>query len=91
MSIEKEMVIHGLKKRYDLVIVDSFGNPKILVECKQSNVKINEETFFQIMKYNLHLKVNHFFLTNGLGHFYLKTDSNNKTSIYEEIPNYSSI
>ena len=50
------------------------GNPDIIVECKAPSIKITQETFDQIARYNLKLNANYLIVTNGINHYYCKMD-----------------
>ena len=39
ISVEKELNYFGLKKRWDIVVVNNLFEPIILVECKAPNIK----------------------------------------------------
>ena len=89
ISIEKQFLVNNLKKRTDIIIFNASGNPEIMVECKAPTVKITQETFYQIARYNLKIKANYLFVTNGLDHFYCQIDFENETYIFlKEIPKY---
>jgi len=89
IAIEKQLTVNNLKKRSDILVFNSDGKPEILVECKAPKVKITQNTFDQIARYNLKLKANFLILTNGLEHFYCKMDFENETYIFlKEVPNY---
>ena len=77
ISIEKQFLVNNLKKRTDIIIFNASGNPEIMVECKAPTVKITQETFDQIARYNLKIKANYLFVTNGLDHFYCQIDFEN--------------
>jgi hypothetical protein len=89
IAIEKQLIINNRKKRTDILIFNSEGKPDIIVECKAPKIKITQNTFDQIARYNLKLKANFLVVTNGLEHFYCKMDFENKSYIFlKEIPNY---
>jgi len=89
IAVEKQLTINNRKKRTDVLIFNADGKPDIIVECKAPNIKINQDTFDQIAKYNLKLKANFLIITNGLKHFYCKMDFENETYIFlKEIPSY---
>ncbi len=90
INVEKQLWVNTLKKRYDIVIFDSLGNISILVECKSPKIKVNQETFDQIAKYNMQLKAEFLMVTNGLQHFYCKMDfSKEKYTFLKQIPDFS--
>ncbi|MDP4599608.1 MAG: type I restriction enzyme HsdR N-terminal domain-containing protein [Polaribacter sp.] len=89
ISIEKQLLINNLKKRTDIIIFNTFGNPEIIVECKAPTIKITQETFDQIARYNLKIKANYLFVTNGLDHFYCQMDFENETYVFlKELPDF---
>ena len=89
MSVEKQFTINGLHKRADIVIYGKDLQPHIIVECKAPNIKITQETFDQIARYNLSLKAKYLMLTNGLQHYYCKMNFEKETYVFlEELPNF---
>jgi hypothetical protein len=89
IAIEKQLTINGLKKRSDILIFNTNGKPEIIVECKAPSVKITQETFDQIARYNLTLKANYLVVTNGLQHIFCKIDTLKESYIFlPEIPDY---
>jgi len=89
IALEKQLTINNRKKRTDILIFNKEGKPDIIVECKAPYIKIAQDTFDQIARYNLKLKANYLIVTNGLQHFYCKMDFEYETYIFlKEIPNY---
>ncbi len=89
IAVEKQLVVNNLKKRFDILIFNTDGTPNIIVECKASSVKIAQDTFDQIARYNLKLNVNYLVVTNGLTHYFCKLDLENEQYVFlENIPNY---
>ncbi|APG64308.1 restriction endonuclease subunit R [Tenacibaculum todarodis] len=89
IAIEKQLTINNRKKRTDILIFNAEGKPDIIVECKAPKIKITQDTFDQIARYNLKLNANYLIVTNGLEHFYCKMDFENETYIFlKEVPNY---
>ncbi len=68
------MVLNGTKKRYDVVVFNSNGSIHLIVECKAPTVKITQETFDQIARYNLVTNATYLMVTNGLQHYYCQLD-----------------
>jgi len=90
INVEKQLKIAGLTKRYDIVVFEPDGNIQIIVECKAPKVKITQETFDQIARYNLTLKANFLMVTNGKDHYFCKMDYENENYIFlNDIPEYS--
>ena len=77
IAIEKEIEFNGIKKRFDIVSYSSEGKINLLVECKASNIEINQKTFDQILIYNKILKSKYLMVTNGINHYYCKINEDN--------------
>ena len=89
-AVEKKLTINKLTKRTDILIFNAEGNPDIIVECKAPSIKITQETFDQIARYNLKLNANYLITTNGLEHFYCKMEFENERYVFlKDIPIYS--
>jgi hypothetical protein len=90
IALEKQLVINNRKKRTDILIFNKNGTPEIIVECKAPSIKITQDTFDQIARYNLKLNAHYLIVTNGLQHFYCKMDFENETYIFlKDIPSYN--
>ena len=87
MGVEKMVKYNALKTRADIVLYTTEGKAKMIVECKAPNVKITQDTFNQIAKYNFKLKVPFLVVTNGMQHFCCKMDyEKNINCFLEEVP-----
>ena len=90
IAIEKQLKINSLSKRTDILIFDKNAQPDIIVECKAPSVKIRQDTFDQIARYNLNLNANYLIITNGLQHFFAKMNTKEKKyEFLKDIPEYS--
>lgn len=65
MSVERKLTLHGMTRRYDLVLFDVKGNPFLLVECKAPIIPLNQDVLDQAARYNLTIQVPYLFVTNG--------------------------
>ena len=74
INVEKELKINDLKKRYDIVIFNTDGSIHLIVECKAPKIKIKQDTFDQVARYNLALNATYLMVTNGLNHYYCVMD-----------------
>jgi hypothetical protein len=89
INIEKELIINGLKKRYDIVVFDTKGQIHLIVECKSPNIPITQTTFDQVARYNLALNATYLMVTNGLNHYYCQMDFEaERYQFLKEIPDY---
>lgn len=87
ISVEKQLLLNGTKKRTDLVIFNSALKPLVIVECKQPSVVLDQKAINQTLRYNLTLQVPYIFVSNGNQHVCLKIDGQNP-EILKEFPNY---
>jgi hypothetical protein len=91
INVEKIIKINDLDKRYDIVVYQPNGNLFLLVECKAPEVKISQQTFDQIARYNLVLKAQYLMVTNGLNHYFCQMDFENEKYIFlKELPEFIS-
>ena len=87
INVEKQLNLHGTKKRYDIVVFNPNGSIFLIVECKAPTIEINQETFDQIARYNLVTQAEYLMVTNGLDHFYCQMDYNNERYVFlRELP-----
>jgi len=87
ISVEKQLKLHKTVKRYDIVVYNRDGGIELIVECKAPNIKISQDTFDQIARYNFVLKANLLMVTNGLEHYFCKMDFEaEKYEFIEELP-----
>ncbi|MFA7445055.1 MAG: type I restriction enzyme HsdR N-terminal domain-containing protein [Flavobacteriaceae bacterium] len=87
VNVEKLIKVNGLSKRYDIVVFKPDGSIFLLVECKAPTIKITQETFNQIARYNLVLNAEYLMVTNGVDHYFCKMDFENQRYVFlEELP-----
>ena len=92
ISVEKGLVQYGKDFRYDALVVDRSLKPLILIECKAPDIKITDDVFTQIARYNITLQVRYFVVTNGLQHYCCEINLESGTwKFLPDIPHYSSI
>lgn len=65
ISQEYPVNINGQHQRADIVVIDDFAKPHILVECKASDIEIDNEVVMQAMRYNAIVQARYILLTNG--------------------------
>ncbi|MDA8857871.1 type I restriction enzyme HsdR N-terminal domain-containing protein [Flavobacteriales bacterium] len=89
MGVEKMVKYNSLKTRADIVIWNRERMPSVIVECKAPNIKITQDAFNQIARYNFKLRVKYLVVTNGLQHFCCEMDyESKKITFMQEIPEY---
>ena len=89
IAVERGITVNGLQKRFDIVIFNNEGKPKMIVECKSAEEKLNEKVFEQIARYNLTLNVDFLWVSNGENNFCCKL--RNGIGLLEKVPGYSDL
>jgi hypothetical protein len=89
LAVERSLRINQHDFRTDIVLFSKTGQPLVIVECKAPEVKISQQVFDQIARYNLALRVDYLVVTNGMMHYCCRFDQQNLTySFLPEIPDY---
>jgi hypothetical protein len=87
--LEKTLTYNKMKRRPDVVAHDRQGKPLLIVECKAPDVKITQQTFDQIARYNSVLKVPYLIVTNGIKHYCCRMDYSLGNYVFlNDIPGY---
>lgn len=66
IAIEKELLLNGLKKRYDIVVYTKQLTPYLIIECKAPYVALDHLVIEQALRYNLVIKAELLMITNGV-------------------------
>lgn len=92
LAVEAGVNVNNNPQRADLVVFDRRGNPAMVVEFKAPEVKITQQTFDQIARYNMRLKVKFLVVSNGLQHFCCRLDFEaGSYAFLPDIPAFSEI
>lgn len=87
--IERSLRINQHDFRSDIVLFARTGIPIVVVECKAPEMKISQDVFDQIARYNMELRVSYLIVTNGLSHYCCRFDPDQLTYTFlPEIPDY---
>jgi hypothetical protein len=90
INVEKQLKLNDTIKRYDIVVFNPNGSIQIIVECKAPKIKINQQTFDQIARYNFVLDAELLMVTNGLDHYFCQMDFENEKYIFlKDLPKYN--
>lgn len=90
MAVEKQILVNQKQRRFDLLIYLRSGQPHLIAEFKAPDVKITQEAFDQVVRYNMALRVERVVVSNGIRHFACEIDYVGNTYAYlKEIPEYS--
>ena len=89
MAVEKQIMVNGNQRRFDLLIYRKSGQPHLIAEFKAPNIKITQDTFDQVVRYNMALRVERVVVSNGMQHFVCEIDyANNSYTFLREIPEF---
>lgn len=89
IGVERSFEVNNLSKRCDILVYNLTGEPLLIVECKSFRVKIKQDTFDQIARYNIKYKVKYLVVTNGIDHYCCRMDYiNNNYEFLEYIPDF---
>jgi hypothetical protein len=89
IAVETGLKYNQLQKRADILVYDKLANPFMLVECKAPEIKITQDTFDQVARYNMAFKVKFLIVTNGMDHFCCSMDYSASTyQFLKEIPTF---
>lgn len=92
IGIEQKIPGNNQKFRTDIVVFSKLAKAIMIVECKAEKVKISQDVFDQIAKYNMQFKADFLVVTNGIKHFACKMDYVAKTyNFIQEIPEYGEL
>ncbi len=65
---ELSLTYNNMSRRADIVVVDEYGKPFIIIECKAPQINLSDKTFFQIAQYQNSIPAKILILTNGVDH-----------------------
>lgn len=91
ISNEIGIDVNGTRKRCDTVVFSRKAKPFIIVEYKAPGIKITQNVFDQIVRYNIALHADYLVVSNGLSHFCCKINyADNSYHFIPDIPDYLS-
>ncbi|RYZ60757.1 MAG: type I restriction enzyme HsdR N-terminal domain-containing protein, partial [Chitinophagaceae bacterium] len=65
IAVEKEILLNGMQKRFDMLVYDKAHQPWMMIECKAPAVSLSEAVLQQALRYNMVLPVRWILITNG--------------------------
>lgn len=88
IAVEKELVLNGLKKRFDILVYDNLFQPWLMVECKAASVRLSENVLQQVLRYNITIPVPYLVITNG-DHTLAWKKENNQLVVLNAFPSWA--
>ena len=90
IAVEKQVLLGGLAKRFDIVIYNREHNPWMLIECKAPEVDITDATLQQLLQYQHSMQCRYWVLTNGHQTFCADARNIQQITWLKELPAYNS-
>lgn len=92
IAVEAGVKVNNNPQRADLLIFDRAGKAALVAEFKAPEVKISQQTFDQIVRYNMQLKVPFLIVSNGLEHYCCRiVYEDNSYTFLPEIPDADTV
>ena len=89
ITVEALVKVNANPQRADMVVFDRSGSPVLVAEFKAPDVKVSQQTFDQIVRYNMQLKVKFLIVSNGMEHFCCSINyAENSYAFLPEIPEF---
>jgi hypothetical protein len=92
IRVEMSLEINNTAKRSDLVVHDRNGQPLLAVECKAPEVKITQDVFDQLARYNLKLQVPYLLVSNGVTSLVCRySPTEQRYAFIDDVPEYDNL
>ena len=90
-SVEGQIRVNNLIKRYDILVYRRDFTPFMLIECKAPHIPINQNVIDQISIYSHSIKAKYFIVTNGKETYCLsRNEEELNYRLEKEIPDFDS-
>ncbi len=91
-AVESGITHGGIQHRADVIVYNSRGEPVLMAECKAPDVKIKQDVFDQIARYNTSVGTNYLVVTNGITHYCYVLDRKRRSYCFlDHLPRYEDI
>lgn len=92
IAVECMVNVNNNPQRADLIVYNRTGCPLLVAEFKAPEVKISQQTFDQVVRYNMQLKVPFLIVSNGLEHYCCRINYDDNTYVFlQDIPDFGAI
>lgn len=89
---EISLSLNGTAKRCDTILFSRTASPQMIIEYKAPHIKITQNVFSQISRYNMALHVDYLVVSNGLTHYCCRMDYEHWTYAFlPDIPAYKDL
>lgn len=90
IALEKEIWLGELKKRFDILVYNDSHEPWMIVECKGTDIRLQDNTLQQALRYNISVPVEFIVITNG--HYnYAWQKKDGELHPLEQLPSWKNI
>lgn len=87
LSVERQIEVNGLTRRYDLVVFNREGAPQLVIECKAPSVELTQAVVEQVGRYNKTLRAPYIGVSNGRQHCFFRIDfESEKIDYLDDMP-----
>ncbi len=87
IAVEKQIITHENKSRFDIVVYDKNTKPWMIIECKNLLIELDNKVIQQILNYQSIIQCKYLIVTNGNDAFVWDTIKNKK--VEKNIPEYN--
>ena len=89
IQVEKLFNLHGMKRRFDIVVLNKSLKAHILVECKAHDVTITQQVFDQISAYQQAIDAPYLIVSNGRSTYVASMNHTEKNfEFHTDFPNW---
>ena len=91
-AVESGFSHKGVRHRADVIVHNGRGEPVLMAECKAPDVKIKQEAFDQIARYNTTVGSDYLVVTNGVTHYCYALDRKERSYRFlRSLPRYEDL
>lgn len=76
---EVSLELNDTRRRCDTLVYDNHAEPLMIVEYKAPTVRIDQQVFDQIVRYNMVLRARYLTVSNGIHHYCCAIDYTSET------------
>lgn len=92
LANEVSIELNDMLRRCDTVVFSPDRTPLMIIEYKAPTVTINQQTFDQIVRYNMVLKARYLVVSNGFNHYCCAIDYHSERyNFIPKVPDYHSL
>ena len=91
-AVESAFAYGGMQHRADVIVYNGRGEPVLMAECKAPDVKIRQQAFDQIARYNTSVGTDYLVVTNGITHYCYALDRVERSYRFlDSLPRYDEL